>query len=83
MRTNVIACGIIESRIDKMLAGDTSSSLESETSMAIESETSMAIEMAYALGAIECEEHTHYVRRVNKILERNHTELMHKLRERS
>lgn len=75
MRTNVIACGIIESRIDKMLAGDTSSSLESETSM--------AIEMAYALGAIECEEHTHYVRRVNRILERNHTELMHKLRERS
>ena len=43
----------------------------------------MAIEMAYALGAIECEEHTHYIRRVNKILERNHTELMHKLRERS
>lgn len=75
MRTNVIACGIIESRIDKMLAGDTSSSLESETSM--------AIEMAYALGAIHCEEHTHYVRRVNKILERNHTELMHKLMERS
>lgn len=75
MRTNVIACGIIESRIDNMLAGDTSSSLESETSM--------AIEMAYALGAIQCEEHTHYVRRVNKILERNHTELMHKLRERS
>lgn len=75
MRTNVIACGIIESRIDKMLAGDTSSSLESETSM--------AIEMAYALGAIQCEEHKYYVRRVNKILERNHTELMHKLRERS
>lgn len=68
MRTNVIACGIIESRIDKMLAGDTSSSLESETSM--------AIEMAYALGAIECEEHTHYVRRINKIVERAQKEFM-------
>ena len=68
MRTNVIACGIIESRIDKMLAGDTSSSLESETSM--------AIEMAYALGAIECEEHRHYVRRINKIVERAQKEFM-------
>lgn len=72
MRTNVIACGIIESRIDKMLAGDTSSSLESETSM--------AIEMAYALGAIECEEHTHYVRRINKIVERAQKEFMANLR---
>lgn len=72
MSKHVIASGIIESRIDKMLSGDTTSTLEAETRM--------AIEMAYALGAIDCEEHTHYVRRINKIVERAQKEFMANLR---
>lgn len=72
MSKHVIASGIIESRIDKMLAGDTTSTLEAETRM--------AIEMAYALGAIDCQEHTHYVRRINKIVERAQQEFMDNLR---
>lgn len=72
MSKHVIASEIIESRIDKMLAGDNTATLEAETRM--------AVEMAYALGAIDCQEHTHYVRRINKIVERAHQELMSKLR---
>lgn len=66
------AMQIIESRIDKMLAGDSTATLEAETRM--------AVEMAYALGAINCQEHTHYVRRINKIVERSQQEFMSKLR---
>lgn len=66
------AMQIIESRIDKMRDGDTTSTLEAETRM--------AVEMAYALGAINCQEHTHYVRRINKIVERAQKEFMANLR---
>jgi hypothetical protein len=70
-RAHDTALAMIDSRFALLLNGDSSPQLHAETSM--------AIEMAYALGAIECAEHTYYVTRRNKIIEREHAELMEKL----
>lgn len=67
-RAHNIAVGMIDSRFDKLLAGNTSAQLHAETSM--------AIEMAHALGAIDINEHRHYVDRQDRILDRQHRELM-------
>ncbi|KAF1032990.1 MAG: hypothetical protein GAK37_00310 [Pseudomonas sp.] len=66
-----IAVDMIDARFEKLLAGNTSAQLHSETSM--------AIEMAHALGAIDINEHRHYVARQDRILQRQHEELMQKL----
>jgi hypothetical protein len=70
-RAHDTALGMIDSRFALLLAGNTSAQLHSETSM--------AIEMAHALGAIDIDEHRHYVTRQDRILERQHRELMQKL----
>lgn len=70
-RAHDTALAMIDSRFVLLLNGDTSAQLHAETSM--------AIEMAYALGAIDLEEHRYYVARRNRILEREHTELMTRL----
>jgi hypothetical protein len=66
-----VAVGIIDSRFDKLNAGSTSAQLHAETSM--------AIEMAHALGAIDINEHRHYVARQDRILDHQHQALMQKL----
>lgn len=70
-RYHSIAVGIIGSRIDQLAAGSTSSQLHAETSM--------AIEMAHSLGAIDISEYSHYIARLDRILERQHQDLMAKL----
>lgn len=70
-RAHDVAVGMIDSRFDKLLAGDTSAQLHAETSM--------AVEMAHALGAIDINEHQHYVSRQDRILERQHLGLLQKL----
>lgn len=45
-------------------------------------EVDMAIEMCHIFGAISCEERRHYVRRRNKIFERESEELMARLNNR-
>ena len=55
MSRHETAVGMIESRLDAMNAGD--------SSVQIHSEASAYTEMAYALGAIDCNEHSHYVAR--------------------
>ncbi|SBW79881.1 Conserved hypothetical protein [Pseudomonas veronii 1YdBTEX2] len=58
-RANVIAVGMIDARFDCIRNGDTSSQLFAETSM--------AMEMAYALGAIDDGEFSHYKDRFNRL----------------
>ena len=70
-RAHETALAMIDSRFEQLLAGNTSAQLHSETSM--------AIEMAHALGAIDIAEHRHYVARQDRILERQHENLMQKL----
>lgn len=70
-RKHDVALGMIDSRFALLLDGNTSAQLHAETSM--------AIEMAHALGAIDVEEHRHYVARQDRILDRQHRELMLKL----
>lgn len=70
-RGHEIAVGMIDCRFAKLLAGNTSAQLHAETSM--------AVEMAHALGAIDIREHRHYVERQDRILERQHQDLMIKL----
>lgn len=70
-RQHDVALGMIDSRFALLLDGNTSAQLHAETSM--------AIEMAHALGAIDMSEHRHYVARQDRILERQHQDLMQKL----
>lgn len=71
MNKRDIAVDMIDSRFDKLLAGNTSAQLHAETSM--------AIEMAHALGVIDIDEHRYYVARQDRILDRQHRDLMLKL----
>lgn len=70
-RAHDTALDMIDSRIALLRNGNTSAQLHAETSM--------AIEMAHALGAIDINEHRHYVARQDRILERQHEELLQKL----
>jgi len=70
-RAHQTALDMIDSRFALLRDGNTSAQLHAETSM--------AIEMAHALGAIDIEEHRHYVARQDRIIERQHEELMQKL----
>ena len=70
-RAHNIAVGMINSRFVELLAGNSSAQLHAETSM--------AIEMAHSLGAIDTSEHRHFVARQDRILERQHQDLMAKL----
>lgn len=70
-RAHIIAVGMINSRFVELLAGNTSAQLHAETSM--------AIEMAHSLGAINISEYSHYVARQNRIIERQHQDLLAKL----
>jgi hypothetical protein len=66
-----VAVGMIDSRFERLNAGSTSAQLHAETSM--------AIEMAHALGAIDIDEHRHYVARQDRILDHQHRALMQKM----
>ena len=66
-----IAVDMIDARFTQLQAGNTSAQLHAETSM--------AIEMAHALGAIDIGEHRYYVARQDRILERQHQEILQKL----
>jgi hypothetical protein len=70
-RAHETALDMIDSRFALLRDGNTSAQLHAETSM--------AIEMAHALGAIDIEEHRHYVARQDRIIERQHEELLQKL----
>ena len=70
-RAHETALNMIDSRFALLRDGNTSAQLHAETSM--------AIEMAHALGAIDINEHRHYVARQDRIIERQHEELMQKL----
>lgn len=70
-RNHKIAINMIESRLNKLLAGNTSAQLHAETSM--------AFEMAHSLGAIDLNEYTDYVTQHNQIIERQHQDLTAKL----
>ena len=70
-RAHETALNMIDSRFALLQDGNTSAQLHAETSM--------AIEMAHALGAIDINEHRHYVARQDRIIERQHEELMQKL----
>lgn len=70
-RNHEIAVGMINSRFQKLLAGNTSAQLHAEVSM--------AYEMAHSLGAIDISEYSHYVARQNRIIERQHQDLLAKL----
>ncbi len=72
-RNHEIAVGMINSRFQKLLAGNTSAQLHAEVSM--------AYEMAHSLGAIDISEYSHYVARQNRIIERQHQDLLAKLEE--
>jgi hypothetical protein len=67
-RAHQTALDMIDSRFALLLEGNTSAQLHAETSM--------AIEMAHALGAIDIDEHRHYVARQDRILDRQHRDLM-------
>ena len=58
-RARNVALDMIDSRFVLLNAGDSSAALHAETSM--------AIEMAHSLGAIDMDEHTHYVGRLHRI----------------
>ena len=60
-RAHIIAVGMINSRFVELLAGNTSAQLHAETSM--------AVEMAHSLGAIDTQEHSHYVQRLHRLYE--------------
>ena len=70
-RQHQIAVDMIDSRFVQLNDGNTSAQLHAETSM--------AIEMAHALGAIDTGEHRYYIARQDRILGRQHQELMQKL----
>lgn len=58
-RANVIAVGMIDARFDCIRKGDSSAQVFAETSM--------AMEMAYALGAIDDTEFSHYKERYYRL----------------
>jgi len=58
-RAHETALDMIDSRFTLLRNGDSSAQLHAETSM--------AIEMAHALGAIDIDEHRHYVTRLDRI----------------
>jgi len=58
-RKHDVALSMIDSRFALLQAGNTTAQLHAETSM--------AIEMAHALGAIDIDEHRHYVARQERI----------------
>lgn len=58
-RLRKVAAEIIDSRFDLIRDGDSSAQIYAETSM--------AVEMAHSLGAIDIEEHRHYVARLHRL----------------
>ena len=58
-RLHQIAVDMIDSRFALLQAGDTSA--------AVHAEASMAVELACSLGAIDIDEHRHYVERRDRI----------------
>ncbi len=58
-RAHDTALAMIDSRFALLRDGDSSAQLHAETSM--------AIEMAHALGAIDIDEHRHYVDRLDRL----------------
>lgn len=58
-RARNVALDMIDSRFALLNAGDSSAALHAETSM--------AIEMAHSLGAIDIDEHRHYVARLDRL----------------
>ncbi|OKO47362.1 hypothetical protein [Pseudomonas sp. BTN1] len=61
-RQHQIAVDMIDSRFSLLQAGETSS--------VVHAEASMAVELAYSLGAIDIDEHRHYVERRDRIYAR-------------
>ena len=61
-RQHQIAVDMIDSRFSLLQAG--------ETSAVVHAEESMAVELAYSLGAIDMDEHRHYVERRDRIYAR-------------
>lgn len=61
-RQHQIAVDMIDSRFALLQAGDTSA--------VVHAEASMAVELAYSLGAIDMDEHRHYVERRDRIYAR-------------
>ncbi|MCP9731552.1 hypothetical protein NIM88_04010 [Pseudomonas sp. GBPI_506] len=61
-RQHQIAVDMIDSRFALLQAG--------ETSAVVHAEASMAVELAYSLGAIDMDEHRHYVERRDRIYAR-------------
>lgn len=61
-RKHKIAVDMIDSRFALLNAGDTSA--------VVHAEASMAVELAYSLGAIDMDEHRHYVQRRDRIYAR-------------
>lgn len=61
-RQHQIAVDMIDSRFSLLQAG--------ETSAVVHAEASMAVELAYSLGAIDMDEHRHYVERRDRIYAR-------------
>jgi hypothetical protein len=61
-RQHQIAVDMIDSRFALLQAG--------ETSAVVHAEASIAVELAYSLGAIDIDEHRHYVERRDRIYAR-------------
>ncbi|MCK3849966.1 hypothetical protein [Pseudomonas sp. W2Jun17] len=61
-RQHQIAVDMIDSRFALLQAG--------ETSAVVHAEASIAVELAYSLGAIDMDEHRHYVERRDRIYAR-------------
>lgn len=58
-RLRKVAADIIDSRLALIRGGDSSAQIYAETSM--------AVEMAHSLGAIDIDEHRHYVARLDRL----------------
>lgn len=70
MSAKTDALVILEERMNALAAGPKDQ---------LYGEVDMAIEMCHVFGAISCDERRHYVRRRNKIFERESDELMARL----
>lgn len=64
MSKHQIAVDMIDSRFEKITAGDDSAALHAETEM--------AYEMAHALGVLDLADYTHYKVRHQKIIKNRH-----------
>lgn len=64
MNKHQIAVGMIDSRFEKLNAGDDSAALHAETEM--------AYEMAHSLGVLDLADYTHYKTRHMNIIKMRH-----------